>query len=338
MRRHAVLLSCVQVDTITSSYEPMVALSFRRRLLRWFDTYRRELPWRKDRDPYRVWISEIMLQQTRVAAAVEHYRRFLERFPDVHRLARARRASVLAAWSGLGYYRRAHLLHLAARQIARQGYPRDAAGWQMLPGVGRYTAAAIASICHQEPCAVVDGNVKRVLSRLLASTPADPWTTAQQLLSRSRPGDFNQAMMELGATVCTPRNPGCAACPVAAMCRSAHQPGNHTQTTKFARTKSALTCALIRHDRQVFLVQRRLSESVMPGLWELPPAAAAASTARPLMVLRHAIMNTDYRVTVLEMSASEARGLRGRWFDARRAAALPLTGLARKILHRSHII
>src|SRR6266436_9187546 len=142
---------------------------FRRRLLNWFDRHKRDLPWRQNRDPYRVWLSEIMLQQTRVAAVLDHYRRFLQRFPTVQKLAAARESSVLAAWSGLGYYRRARMLHAAAKTIVKkhQGkFPRTVAGLRDLPGIGRYTAAAIASIAFNAPAAVVDGNVERVLGRV----------------------------------------------------------------------------------------------------------------------------------------------------------------------------
>src|SRR5229473_6174954 len=184
---------------------------WRQRLLAWYDGNARDLPWRQDRDPYRVWLSEVMLQQTRVGAVLEHYRRFLQRFPTVERLAAAREASVLAAWSGLGYYRRARMLHAAAKKIVSEHtgkFPASAKELRGLPGIGRYTAAAIASIAFGEPAAVVDGNVKRVLGRVVGQNLAgqELWQTAEELLSPQRPGDFNQAMMELGATVCLPRH------------------------------------------------------------------------------------------------------------------------------------
>jgi A/G-specific adenine glycosylase len=185
---------------------------FRARLLAWYDAHARDLPWRKRHDPYRVWVSEIMLQQTRVAAVIEHYREFLRRFPTVQKLAAAREASVLAAWSGLGYYRRARMLHTAAKLVIRESdgkFPKTAQEWRDLPGIGRYTAAAIASIAFGEPVAVVDGNVERALQRIhqKACTGGEIWAAAASLLDPHRPGDFNQAMMELGATVCTPRTP-----------------------------------------------------------------------------------------------------------------------------------
>src|SRR5689334_7817852 len=176
---------------------------FRRKLLQWYDAHARALPWREDRDPYRVWVSEIMLQQTRVAAVIEHYLEFLRRFPTVQKLAGAREASVLAAWSGLGYYRRARMLHAAAKVVARERagkFPTTAAGWRELPGIGRYTSAAIASIAFREPIAVVDGNVERVLQRVSGDRLSGEkvWIAAEDVLDRERPGDFNQAMMELG--------------------------------------------------------------------------------------------------------------------------------------------
>ncbi|MGA8762354.1 MAG: A/G-specific adenine glycosylase, partial [Candidatus Sulfotelmatobacter sp.] len=196
---------------------------FRKSILAWYDAHARNLPWRANRDPYRVWFSEIMLQQTRVAAVIEHYQEFLRRFPTVEKLAAAREASVLAAWSGLGYYRRARLLHAAAKVIVRKHggkFPATAEELKALPGIGRYTAAAIASIAFNQPVSVVDGNVERVLQRVSGKRLAgeELWETAERLLERKRSGDFNQAMMELGATVCTPRAPACLTCPVMDFC------------------------------------------------------------------------------------------------------------------------
>jgi A/G-specific adenine glycosylase len=196
---------------------------FRTQLLAWYDAHARDLPWRESHDPYRVWLSEIMLQQTRVAAVITHYHEFLRRFPTVEKLARAREASVLAAWSGLGYYRRARMLHAAAKLVVRERkgkFPETLEGLRELPGIGRYTAAAIASIAFGEAVAVVDGNVERVLQRFSGQRLAGEefWLAAETLLNRARPGDFNQAVMELGATVCTPRTPACLACPMVELC------------------------------------------------------------------------------------------------------------------------
>ena len=196
---------------------------FRSQLLHWFAQNRRDLPWRRTRDPYAIWISEVMLQQTRVAAVIPYYERFLSRFPDLESLAGASETDLLAHWAGLGYYYRARNLQRAARNALEAGtFPADYDGIRHLPGIGEYTAAAVASIAFDLPYPVVDGNVYRVLSRVLndrtniASGPARKHFTvlAGAILDRTRPGDFNQAIMELGATVCLPRKPLCLICPV----------------------------------------------------------------------------------------------------------------------------
>ena len=314
---------------------------FQRRLLAWYTRNRRNLPWRRDRDPYRVWLSEIMLQQTRVAAVVDHYQRFLQRFPAIERLARARESSVLAAWSGLGYYRRARMLHAAAKEIVRQHegkFPENVAGLRELPGIGRYTAAAIASISFGVPVALVDGNVERVLERFEGKClPGEAvWETAEELLSRSRPGDFNQAMMELGATVCLPRQPLCTVCPVRELCATR---GELTQPAGEVRQKREIHYALDRQDGTVLLVQRPKDASLMPGMWELPEIAAPQPTPAQSdgrLTLRHSITVTDFVVTVEQRPAPEATG--GRRVQSRRIHTLPLTGLARKILRAAKII
>jgi A/G-specific adenine glycosylase len=205
--------------------------TFRRRMLSWFAERKRDLPWRRTQDPYRIWLSEIMLQQTRVAAVIPYYERFLEAFPDVQALARANTDRVLAHWAGLGYYGRARNLQRAAKEIALRHtgeFPREHEAALALPGIGRYTAAAVLSIAYGEPHGVLDGNVARVLARVGAlrgdlRAPAT-WrkleTSAQDLLAREAPGDWNQAMMELGATVCTPKSPQCGECPVEKWCRA----------------------------------------------------------------------------------------------------------------------
>lgn len=311
---------------------------FQDRLLRWYERNRRDLPWRQDHDPYRVWVSEIMLQQTRVSAVLEHYRRFLQQFPAVEKLAAARESSVLAAWSGLGYYRRARMLHAAARKIVGQyggNFPASAAGLRDLPGIGRYTSAAIASIAFCEPVAVVDGNVERVLQRMLGGRLGgnDLWRQAERLLHRKRPGDFNQAMMELGATVCQPRAPLCLACPVLAFCstRGALQQRGKNPRPKRREVRFALHC----RNGSVFLTKRALDASLMPGMWELPELPSN-EIGEPWLTLRHTITVTDYRVRVLRRDAPHA--MDGRWVSKRRAAALPLTGLARKILRAARVI
>jgi A/G-specific adenine glycosylase len=205
--------------------------TFQSRLLAWFRAHRRELPWRESRDWYRVWVAEIMLQQTRIAAVVPYYDRFLRRFPNVEFLARARQAEVLKLWSGLGYYSRARNLHTASKQVvALYGgeFPRELETALSLAGIGRYTAAAVLSIAYDAPLAVLDGNVARVLARLGAVRgdlrAPKTWRTlshtAQQLLARKDSGDWNQALMELGETVCTPQSPRCQTCPIQRWCRA----------------------------------------------------------------------------------------------------------------------
>ncbi len=312
--------------------------AFSGRLLAWYDANARDLPWRRDRDPYRIWLSEIMLQQTRVAAVLEHYVRFLAKFPTVQKLASARESSVLAAWSGLGYYRRARMLHAAARAVVRDQagvFPSTSAGLRRLPGIGRYTAAAIASIAFEEAIAVVDGNVERVVSRLSGSPLSGEraWKTAEALLDPSRPGDFNQGMMELGATVCLPRQPRCLLCPVANFCRTR---GELAVARPAARQKKrTISFGLSRRENKVLLVQRNAGESLMPGFWELPQVPPPKSQT-PAFSLRHSITSTDYVVQVYPLQ--RAGQLPGSWVPVTRLGALPLTGLARKILRRAAIL
>jgi len=314
-------------------------LKFRRRLLAWYDVHRRELPWRVSRDSYRVWLSEIMLQQTRVAAVIEHYHEFLRRFPTVKRLAAAREASVLAAWSGLGYYRRARMMHAAAKMIVRErggSFPTNAEELRKLPGVGRYTAAAIASIAFDKPAAVVDGNVERVLQRISGKRLAgeELWAASNHLLDAKRPGDFNQAMMELGATVCTPRIPTCLMCPVMKLCATR---GELAATSKpMPQKKREIHYALNCRNGEVLLVQRAPDASLMPGMWELPQRQSPDNASQPQLALRHSITTTNYAVHVWR-SIAHTRRL-GKWTSVGRLKQIALTGLARKILLAAEII
>jgi A/G-specific adenine glycosylase len=312
---------------------------WRQRLLAWYDRDGRDLPWRRDRDPYRVWLSEVMLQQTRVSAVLEHYRHFLERFPTVHTLASARESSVLAVWSGLGYYRRARMMHAAAKVIVKEHrgiFPAGIPELRALPGIGRYTAAAIASIVFDLPAAVVDGNVERVLGRVFGADLSGEglWQTAEALLSRKRPGDFNQAMMELGATVCLPRQPLCSACPVFGLCATR---GHLEQPKKATRQKRRDICYGLDHrDRSVFLVRRPKHGSLMPGMWELPEIPLTSGQSPASITLRHSITVTDYTVRVIRGPVPGQ--IRGRWVPKARIQQLPLTGLTRKILRRARVI
>jgi A/G-specific adenine glycosylase len=306
--------------------------AFRKRLLRWFHREQRKLPWRGERDPYRILVSEIMLQQTRAAVVENRYELFLRQFPTVHKLARAKEQTVLAAWSGLGYYRRARALHALAKQVKASGeFPRCASELMQLPGVGRYTAAAVASIAYGETAAVVDGNVKRVLTRICGRELKEQecWRTADRLLAPWQPGDFNQAMMELGAMICLPANPRCECCPVVSFCAAFGATGASTaQKNRSSRRKATMSYVLVRKNGHVLLQQRPHNALLMPGMWELPEYSGAGNRTEPVLRLRHSITTTDYRVLVY----ANDNGGQGKWVPLKTAGRIALTGLTRKIL------
>jgi len=298
------------------------AKAFRAALNPWYRANARHLPWRGVQDPYATWLSEIMLQQTRVATVIDRYGEFLQRFPTLKSLAEADEADVLALWSGLGYYRRARMLHRGAQFVLREWHgklPHTAVELRTLPGVGDYTAAAVASIAFGESVAVLDGNVERVLLRLLglgekksARARVELLATAQDLLPTARPkagtnppGDHNQAMMELGATVCLPRAPLCSQCPVVAFCRTR---GEHTTTARERQHSRIVAHLLAVRKRgistEVLLERRGPQESQMPGMMELPPLPLESIVGRePVLRLRHSITNTNYYVQVYAESA-----------------------------------
>jgi A/G-specific adenine glycosylase len=343
-------------------------------LHRWYRENARDLPWRGIDDPYATWLSEIMLQQTRVATVIERYKEFLRRFPTLQALADAREDDVLALWSGLGYYRRARMLHRGAQFVVRElegKLPSKAVQLRTLPGVGFYTAAAIASISFGESVAVLDGNVERVLLRLLGQ-PEDRSTqvrtqlldVAQQLVPAARseldaadnqnpPGEHNQAMMELGATICLPRSPLCLHCPVFDFCKTR---GSHV-TEPRARLQSRNVAHLLatRKDKastEVLLERRAATASLMPDMLELPPLPLDAVAGRePVFRLRHAITNTNYNVEIFTESIAAKKSSPEsllaqvpasasdlQWTPASRLASLPLTGLARKVLQRFELL
>lgn len=337
----------------------MTTTRLRASLLEWYSANRRDLPWRRTSDPYAIWVSEIMLQQTRVTVVEERFVAFLERFPTVTALAGAAEQNVLGIWSGLGYYRRARMLHKAAKQVAEElggKLPVTSKELRLLPGIGAYTGAAIASIAHGEPIAVVDGNVERVLCRL-RGWEADGSTEvrrrvekrAAELVDPESPGDFNQAMMELGATVCTPRNPLCLQCPIVDGCSTR---GEHkTQARAPMQSRDVAYALALRSDpasgqlsRQVLLEQRPGTQSVMPGLWELPPLLEVEVPAAELqMNVRHAIMQVNYNVRIRAVGEKRVKmltvaGGERRWVPLHEAAEMALTGLARKVLGRAQLL
>jgi A/G-specific adenine glycosylase len=342
--------------------DPAETARLRSRLLDWYAQNRRDLPWRRNPTPYSIWVSEIMLQQTRVAVVVERYQAFLARFPTLIALALAPEEEVLALWSGLGYYRRARMLHKAAQFVAQQHHgnlPATAEGLRLLPGIGTYTAAAIASIAYGEPVAVVDGNVERVLCRLAgweagsrsggAALKHQIDTLAGQLVDPERPGDFNQALMELGATVCLPRNPMCLTCPLASQCQTR---GEHKTRPRARMLSREVGHALAVRDmgrngtegREVLLEQRPAALTVMPGLWELPALRNASVPAEDVrMTVRHAIMQVNYYVRVRNVPEDEVKALtvaggERRWVPLAEAGGMALTGLTRKVLSRARLL
>jgi A/G-specific adenine glycosylase len=352
-------------DLLQSSVSPD-APAFRRKLMLWYRSHARELPWRAISDPYRTWVSEVMLQQTRVAAVIEHYEKFLRRFPTIVALALAPETEVLAAWSGLGYYRRARMLHKAAKFLTaeRAGVlPRTSAELRTLPGIGEYTCAAIASIAFGESIAVVDGNVERVLLRLTgqpearnAAGRAFVQAQAASLVPRRRmnrtgnsAGDHNQAMMELGATLCLPRAPLCLNCPVYSMCKTRGEHLTQPRAVQLSRPAAYLLSLRKRSIvTEVLLALRSHSASLMPGMYELPPLPQDAVLDRePILRLRHAITNTNFYVQIFASRGPHDRDLRRavpaakgdlHWVRTNRLAELPLTGLARKALQRLDVM
>lgn len=247
-------------------------------LLQWYDIGKRELPWRGIADPYRIWLSEIMLQQTRSETVIDYYDRFLRRFPTVFELAAASEDEVLKMWEGLGYYSRARNLRKCAIEVARGGgaFPKTAAELEKLPGIGKYTAAAIASIAYNEPVCALDGNHMRVLSRVfrvdrVLKTPFDLIDEANAALDRARPGDYNQALMDLGASICLPKNPACDRCPLQDRCEaraSGDQLSYPRRPAPIAKKESDRTVLLVQTPRG-FCVRRR-EDALLRGLWEFP--------------------------------------------------------------------
>ncbi|MFW6050398.1 MAG: A/G-specific adenine glycosylase [Myxococcota bacterium] len=346
----------------------------RQALLGWYDRHRRDLPWRRTRDPYAVWVSEVMLQQTRVDTVVPYFERFMARFPTPRALAEADEDQVLAAWSGLGYYRRARLLHAGVREVVeRYGgrVPEDPAARRALPGVGAYTAGAIGSIAFGRPEPIVDGNVARVLARLRgidtplgrAVTERRLWQEAGALVEGPRPGELNQALMELGATVCTPAEPTCDRCPVAEHCE-ALRTGRVSElpVPKARRAPTPVSLAAVvptvgsakNGGVRVWLL--RGDGTLFGGLWGVPtcaidgdPSAAPRAALRqagiaarlssdPVARLEHVLSHRRLTIHVYRATAARAEATAAR--KLLRPADLPTVGtstLTRKILKAAQL-
>lgn len=332
-------------------------------LCAWFEREARDLPWRRRRSGYRALVAETMLQQTQVSRVVERYVEFLRRFPTVRRLAAASEQEVLAAWQGLGYYRRARNLLQAARRIVRDHggrVPRDAAELRRLPGVGRYTAAAIASIVYGRAEPLVDGNVRRVLARLEARDggsgssggPAASWAwdrAAALVAAAPRPGVLNEAVMELGALVCTPAAPRCPRCPVAAHCRALRQ--GRQEEIPAPRPPPRRRCehhhAVVVVRGEKVLLERRGSEGMWSSMWQVPTVeaerplagreivralAAAVASLEPRGSFEH---RTTHRWITFHVFVAAGRLRRGRWCDPAQLAAAPMSNAQRRVLARA---
>lgn len=313
----------------------------------WYERAKRDLPWRRTKDPYRIWVSEIMLQQTRVAAVIPYFERFLNRFPTIQSLAFASEPDLLAAWSGLGYYSRARNMQRAAQYIVEmRQFPKDYSAIRELPGVGDYTAAAIASIAFGLPYAVLDGNVVRVMARYTAErgeVDSQPirkrlQKKADELLDRANPGRFNQAVMELGATVCLPRDPQCLVCPLAGTCQARLEGVQNELPAKKPKgppIQMELRLLLIRNQKNLLLWRRPADSKKLAGFWELPqeghlPGVQVHPEVRGSF--RHSITNHLYRVELHE--AEFARNLPAgfAWHSWTAVDEIPLSTTAKKAL------
>ncbi|HEX7053049.1 MAG TPA: A/G-specific adenine glycosylase [Burkholderiales bacterium] len=315
-------------------------MTFAEQLVRWQRVHgRRDLPWQGTRDPYRIWLSEVMLQQTQVATVIPYYERFLARFPDVRALARASQEEVLRLWSGLGYYARGRNLHRAAREIARSGFPRTPETLQALPGVGRSTAAAIAVFAFGARAAILDGNVKRVLARCFAIEGEKAlWRRAEAELPERDVERYTQALMDLGATVCTRARPACERCPVARRCEAHRRGWQARLPARRARAplpQKRVTWLVQRRGGKV-LVERRPSPGIWGGLWCFP-AGRRAPGDRPLGVIEHGFTHFRLRIQpVLRETASTGKPESGmRWMSLaaleRAAVPAPVRTLAARL-------
>lgn len=301
------------------------------KLTRWYLRVARDLPWRRTRDPYAILLSEIMLQQTRVAAVIPYFERFLRRFPTPAALASAPEQELLTEWAGLGYYSRARNLQAAAREIASlKTFPDDHAAILHLRGVGTYTAAAVASIAFGLPHAAVDGNVRRVVIRLTNDPKAEVEQIAELLLDHKNPGRWNQAVMELGATVCLPREPLCETCPVRNQC-AAYKAGTARdlppKSIKPAPEYRERTLLVIRRDGRILLT----SSPRVRDFWDLPEPTTGIRVGAALGQFKHTITHRHYRFNVCE-GIAKSKPAGARWFTEAELNTIPLSTTAKKAL------
>jgi A/G-specific adenine glycosylase len=337
---------------------PVSALKLRQRLLKWYSLHKRDLPWRHTRDPYKIWVSEIMLQQTQVATVIPYYNRWLKIFPTLASLAQAPLSRALELWAGLGYYRRVRMLHQAARLIQKKSggkVPQTAQELRKLPGIGRYTAGAIASIALGEKTPVLDGNVVRILSRIFAvpqsidlpGTLEKLWNLAASLLPEKNPGDLNQALMELGATVCFPLTPQCVLCPVNKIC-AAHRKGKElfypVRSQKNLYEKLRMAALVLRNSRNEVWLEKQPEQGRWGGLWMFPfwndrkemTAEIRSMDLKPVLFLKVPHAFTKYRITLAVYEAGCEKGgvlkrRKGRWLAVARLGRTALPSPHKKI-------
>jgi len=311
---------------------PALVRAIINKLLRWYAVNARDLPWRRTLDPYAIWVSEIMLQQTQVAMVIPYWERWIRELPDIQSLAKAPEQKVLKLWEGLGYYTRARNLHGAAKSLNGDPFPQKFEEVLALPGIGRYTAGAICSIAFNQPTPILDGNVRRVLSRLFA-TNADLWELSQKLVSKTQAcGALNQALMELGATICSPRDPLCAKCPVASHCLARKL--GRTEEFPAKQVRAAVTRrqsqVFVYHHKGRYLVRQRPDDVVNARLWEFPNGEGAAPKGLRLCAFEHTI--TRYRIAVEAFLVEQKPRMQGKWLPLADLDKLPFSSAHGKIL------
>jgi A/G-specific adenine glycosylase len=333
------------------------------KLLRWFEKNGRDLPWRKTQDPYAIWVSEIMLQQTQVATVTPYYQKFLKFFPTVRHLAKADLSEVLKAWEGLGYYSRARNLHQASKIVLKEfngKVPDTLQDLLLLPGIGRYTAGAILSIAYNKEAPILDGNVKRVLSRLFAVSDNPPigksarilWQISESLIPKGRTNSFNQALMDLGSIICMPRNPLCFRCPLHPFCKgylSGRPESFPSRSIKRKIPHMTAVSAVIYNDGKV-LLNRRPPKGLLGGLWEFPnwnirdkrrlglklrnhikrEMGVNVKVEEPIGSLHQAFSHFKLTLHVFQCKALN-RGGKGKWVPIQKLGLFPMSRIHRRI-------